>query len=67
MIVLTVAKTAERAEALRLSARAVDEEGRGLNLFWFADEEAWDVLTPEQFLYQPVWTTAVGEKRAVFG
>lgn len=66
MIVLTVAKTAERAEALRLSARAVDEEGRGLNLFWFADEQAWDALIPEQFLYQPIWTTAAGEQLALF-
>ena len=66
MIVLTVAKTAERAEALRLSARAVDEEDRGLNLFLFADEHAWDVLAPEHFLYEPVWTTAGDEQRTLF-
>ncbi len=66
MIVLTVAKTAERAEALRLTAKAIDEEGRGLNLFWFTHEPAWEIATPDQFLYRPIWTTAGGETRALF-
>jgi hypothetical protein len=66
MIVLTVAKTAERAEALRITAKAVDEEGRGLNLFWFTHEPAWEIATPDKFLYQPIWTTAGGETRALF-
>ena len=59
-------KTAKRAEALRLSMRAVDEEGHSLNPFCFADERNWDVLAPEHFLYGPVWTTAGGEQRTLF-
>jgi hypothetical protein len=67
MLVLTVAKTPERAEALRLTAQAVNAEGRGLNLFWFTSEQAWQISTPEQFLYEPIWTTAArGERQALF-
>jgi hypothetical protein len=66
MLVLTVAKTPERAEALRLTARAVDAEGRGLNLFWFTSERAWDMVAPENFLYEPIWSTAGGERRRLF-
>jgi hypothetical protein len=66
MLVLTVAKTPERAEALRLTARAVDADGRGLNLFWFTSERAWDMATPGNFLYEPIWTTAAAERHALF-
>ncbi len=66
MIVLTVAKTAERALKLRFTAKAVYEEGRGLNLFWFTHERAWEIATPDKFLYRPIWTTAGGEARALF-
>ncbi len=66
MIVLTVAKTAERAETLRQTAKTVDEQGRGLNLFWFAHEPAWEIAKPDKFLYEPIWTTANDEHRALF-
>jgi hypothetical protein len=66
MLVFTVAKTPERAEALRQAAQAVDDDGRGLNLFWFASESSWQISKPEQFLYEPVWTTAAGERQALF-
>jgi hypothetical protein len=54
MLVFTVAKTPERAEALRLTAQGVDAEGRGLNLFWFTNEQTWDISTPERFLYERI-------------
>jgi hypothetical protein len=66
MIVLTVAKTIERAEALRLAAKAVDEQGRGLNLFWFGAEPAWKINEPEGFLYETAWTSPSNERHSVF-
>jgi hypothetical protein len=66
MIVLTVAKTAERAETLRQTAKTVDERGRGLNLFWFAHEAEWEIATPGKFFHEPIWTTANDEHRALF-
>ena len=66
MLVFTVAKTPERAEALRLTAQAINAEGHGLNLFWFTNEQAWQISTPERFLYEPIWTTAAGERQALF-
>lgn len=60
MLVLTVAKTPERAEALRRTAAHTDSEGRGLNLFWFTSEQDWDLARPERFLCEPIWTTAAG-------
>jgi hypothetical protein len=66
MLVFTVAKTPERAEALRLTAQTIDAEGRGLNLFWFTSEQTWDISAPERFLYEPIWTTAAGERQALF-
>jgi hypothetical protein len=67
MIVLTVAKTAQRAEALRRTAKAVDEQGRGLNLSWFTSEAAWEIRDAESFLYKPIWTTGSGAEVALFG
>jgi hypothetical protein len=65
MLVLTVAKTPERAEALRRTAAQTDAEGRGLNLFWFTSERAWNVTSPECFLYKPIWTSAAGNRRVL--
>ncbi len=66
MLVLTVAKTPARAEALRRTAAQTDSEGRGLNLFWFTNESAWTVTTPERFLHEPIWTSAAGKQQALF-
>jgi len=66
MLVLTIAKTPERAEALRRTAAQTDSEGRGLNVFWFANELAWNMTEPEKILYEPIWTTAAGERQALF-
>ena len=66
MLVFTVAKTPDRAEALRLTTESVDEKGRGLNLFWFTHEATWEIATPEKFLYEPIWTTAAGDQVALF-
>jgi hypothetical protein len=66
LIVLTVAKTAARAEALRETAKKTDPQGRGLNLFWFTSEDQWTSTEPERFLYEPIWVTAAGEQRSLF-
>lgn len=66
MLVLTVAKTPAWADALRRTAARVDAAGRGINLFWFTNEQQWDVTTPERFLYDPIWTTAAGEVSVLF-
>lgn len=67
MIVLTVAKRRDYADRLRRAAVRVDPEGHGLNLFWFTSEEDWAMTDAESFLYRPIWTTAAGETRAIFG
>jgi hypothetical protein len=67
MIVLTVAKRRDRAEALRQVAARADPTGRGhgSNLFWFTSEEDWTIAEPETFLYAPIWRTPAGERRAL--
>ncbi len=65
-IVLTIAKSPERAERLRLTAARTDPHARALNLFWFTSEDRWSIADPETFLYRPIWRTAGGETRALF-
>lgn len=66
MLVLTIAKTPERAEALRKTAAKTDTSGRGLNIFWFTSEPCWEIMRPERFFHEPIWATAAGERRALF-
>lgn len=65
-IVMTIAKTPERAERLRTTAARTDPHGRALNLFWFTSERHWSITDPEGFLYSPHWITATGAQRALF-
>lgn len=67
LIVMTIAKTPERAERLGLTAARTDPQGRALNLFWFTSENQWEISAPETFLYHTIWRTASGEDRSLFG
>jgi hypothetical protein len=65
MVVLTVARTPERATALREATGAKHPYPR--NLFWFAAVTDWPITNPERFLYEPMWQTGGGDSRALFG
>jgi len=64
MVVLTVARTRERALALQAATGAKHPHPR--NLFWFAAISDWPITNPERFLYERMWTTGAGENRALF-
>jgi hypothetical protein len=65
MVVLTVARTPERAFALRIATAT--KIPHPPNLFWFAALPNWEITAPERFLYEAMWHTAGDEARALFG
>ena len=52
--VLTITKSEERMENLRLLAKQADEQKRGSEMFWFACEKQYYVTNPQSIL-GPVW------------
>ena len=59
--VLTITLSEARKDNLRETAEAVDPEGRGLNLFWFAWERSY--LTMPRELLAAIWQTPQDENR----
>lgn len=62
--VLTLAKTAARAENLRKRARDVDDRKEGSALFCFASTDGYDLTEPASVL-NVTWTTAKGTREQV--
>jgi len=63
--VLTITLSQERKENLRRTARDVDPEGRGRNLFWFACDRSYQARPQE--LLAAIWQTPADETlRSIF-
>lgn len=60
--VLTITKSALRAQNLRRVAKKADEKETGSLMFWFASEDNYSPQKPENVL-QPIWQTPKDETR----
>lgn len=65
-VVLTIAETPQRLEALCAIARQVDPQKRGTGIFWFTTVDALRLDDPAASLAGPIWTTAAADTGALF-